>query len=79
MVQQWAKMSALSQNPGKLRAREDWGSGEETAAPQGYLSEGPSFRNMFIVLVMWPMLLQVVFNQKLRSGKDDLSVKTLKK
>lgn len=30
-------MSVLSQNPGKQTAREDWRSGEETAAPQGYL------------------------------------------
>lgn len=30
------------------------------------------------MLIMWPMLLQVVFNQKLRNGKDYLSVNTLK-
>lgn len=72
-------MSVLSQNPGKLTAREGWRSGKEAAAPQGYLSESPSFINLFIVLVMWPMLLQVVFNQKLRSRKDALSVNTLKK
>lgn len=72
-------MSVLSQNPGKLTAREGWRNGKEAAAPQGYLSESPSFINLFIVLVTWPTLLQVVFNQKLRSRKDALSVNTLKK
>lgn len=72
-------MSVLSQNPGKLTAREGWRSGKEAAAPQGYLSESPSFINLFIVLLTWPTLLQVVFNQKLRSRKDALSVNTLKK
>lgn len=63
----------------KTDSQGDWRSGKETAAPQGYLSESPSIMNLFIALVKWPMLLQVVFNQKLRSGKDDLSVKTSKK
>lgn len=83
-VYQWLQpesqnlLSILSQNPGKLTAREDWRSEKQAAAPQGYFSQSTSFMDLFLVLIIRPTLLQVVFNKKLRSGKDYLSVNTLK-
>lgn len=53
----------LSQTPGNLTARKDR-SDEEAAALQGYFSQSASFRDLFLVLVIWPKLLHAACNKK---------------